>query len=117
VDLNVAIQKHAQWKFRFHQAMLEKQQMDAASISKDNNCELGKWLHGEAKALHKHCKAYAKCVTGHAAFHVEAGKVAVVVNAQRKEEAERMLGADSAYTAASKQVSVALIELQNEMAR
>lgn len=117
MDLNEAIQKHAQWKFRFHQAMLEKQQMDAAGISKDNNCELGKWLHDEAKVLHKHCKAYAKCVAGHAAFHVEAGKVAVAVNAQRKEEAKRMLGAGSAYTDVSKRVAVALIELQNEISR
>ncbi len=91
--------------------------MDAASISRDNNCELGKWLHGEAKLLHAHCKAYAKCVTGHAEFHVEAGKVAVTVNAQRKEEAKRMLGADSAFTDVSKRVSVALIELQNEVGR
>jgi len=89
--------------------------MDAASISKDNNCELGKWLHGEAKALHTHRKAYANCVTNHAEFHVEAGKVAVAINARRKEEAERMLRADSAYAEASKRVAVALIELQNEI--
>ena len=89
--------------------------MDAASISKDNNCELGKWLHGEAQTLYGHCKAHAKCIKDHAAFHVEAGKVAVAINARRKEEAERMLRADSAYAEASKRVAVALIELQNEI--
>lgn len=115
VDLNNAIQRHAQWKFKFRTAIQTNEQMDAAAISKDKNCELGKWLHGEAKVLHGQCQSYAKCLAEHAAFHTAAGKVAVAVNAGRKEEAERMLAAGSAFSEASKRVAVALIELQNEM--
>jgi methyl-accepting chemotaxis protein len=117
VDLNEAIQKHAQWKFKFRQALLTNQTMDAAAISKDNNCELGKWLHGEAQTLYGHCKAHAKCIKDHAAFHVEAGKLAVAVNAKRKDEAERMLAAGSAFSEVSKIVAVTLIELQHEIGR
>ncbi len=117
MDLNEAIQKHAQWKFRFRQAMLTNETLDAAAISKDNNCELGKWLHGEGKALHGHCGAHAKCMAEHAAFHREAGKVATVVNAKRMQEAELMMSSSSAFSEASKAVSVALIELQQEVGR
>jgi hypothetical protein len=115
VDFNEAIQKHAQWKFKFHQALLTNEAMDTQAISKDNNCELGKWLHGEAKALYKHCKAHTKCVADHAAFHREAGKVAAAVSAGRKGDAEKLLAAGSAFSEASKVVAVTLIELQNEI--
>ena len=117
MDLSEAIQKHAQWKFRFRQALLTNEKMDAEAISKDNSCELGKWLHGDAQALHSHCKAHARCIVDHAAFHREAGKVAAAVNAGLKDEAERMLASGSAFSEASKTVSVTLIELQHEIAR
>jgi methyl-accepting chemotaxis protein len=115
VDLNAAIQKHAEWKFKFRNAILSGEPLDAAAIAKDNNCEMGKWLHGEAKALYGKATSHAKCIVSHAAFHVEAGKVAVVINAKRKEEAEKMLSAGSAFSEASKRVGVAIIELKNEI--
>jgi methyl-accepting chemotaxis protein len=96
---------------------MANEQMDAPAISKDNNCELGKWLHGEARILHGQCKARAKCIHDHAAFHLHAGKIAFAVNAQRKDEAERMLGASSAFSEASKLVGVSLIELQKEIGK
>jgi len=117
MDLNEAIQKHSQWKFRFHQALMTGEPMDAGAIAKDNRCDLGKWLYGEAKALHGQRKAYAQCLARHSAFHAEAGKVAVAVNARLKGEAERMLANGSPFSEASRAVALALIELQNEIGR
>ncbi len=116
MDFNEAIQKHAQWKFKFRNAVLLKEPVDVMAISKDNNCEVGKWLHGEAKALHGHCKAHAKCLADHAAFHLAAGKVADAVNGGNKDAVERLMAAGSAFAEASKKVGVSLIELQNEIA-
>ena len=113
MDLDIAIQKHAQWKFKFLDALHTREHMDAAAISKDNNCEFGKWLHGDAKAQFGKEGSYAKCVTEHAAFHVEAGKIAVLVNAQNAVEAERLMATGSAYDQASKRVAVSIIELKN----
>ena len=113
MDLDIAIQKHAQWKFKFLDALHTREHMDAAAISKDNNCEFGKWLHGDAKAQFGKEGSYAKCVTEHAAFHVEAGKIAVLVNANKPDEAERMMAARSTYDQASKRVAVSIIELKN----
>jgi methyl-accepting chemotaxis protein len=113
VDLDIAIQKHVQWKYKFRDALHNKEQMDAAAISKDNNCEFGKWLYGDAKAQFGKVSNYAKCVTEHAAFHVEAGKIAVLVNAQNAVEAERLMATGSAYDQASKRVAVSIIELKN----
>ncbi len=113
MDLNLAIQKHAEWKYKFRTAMEKHEPMDAATIAKDNCCEIGKWLHGEAKAKHGHLASYAKCLSAHAAFHIEAGKIAALINSQKKEEAERMLSSGTPYHEASKRVGIAIIELKN----
>jgi methyl-accepting chemotaxis protein len=115
VDLNSAIQKHAEWKFKFLNAIHANETLDVNAISKDNNCEFGKWLHGEAKTLYRNAAAYAKCMADHAAFHREAAKVAAAINAKRKEEAERLISASSVFTAISKKVGVSIIELKNEI--
>lgn len=114
MDLDTAIQKHAEWKFKFRSALVEKQTLDAAAISKDNNCEFGKWLYGEAKTLYGKSATHADCLADHAAFHAEAGKVAAAINAGKMEEAERMLAGGSTYSEASKRVSVRIIEMKNE---
>lgn len=115
MDLCNAIQKHAEWKFKFRNAIHANETLDAAAISKDNNCEVGKWLYGEAKTLYGRRPIHAKCLAAHAAFHVEAGKVAVAVNAKKVDETERMLSAGSGFSEASKKVGVALIELKVEI--
>lgn len=115
MDLNMAIQKHAEWKYKFRTAMESQEIMDAATISKDNCCEIGKWLYGEAKDKHGHLKSYAKCLSAHAAFHIEAGRIAALINSHKKDEAERMLSTGTPYHEASKKVGVAIIELKNEI--
>ena len=113
MDLDSAIQKHAQWKFKFKDALHSKEHMDAAAISKDNNCEFGKWLHGDAKAQLGKEVSYTECVADHAAFHVEAGKIAAAINAKKPDEAARLMAAGSAFDQASKRVSISIIELKN----
>ncbi len=115
MDLDGAIQKHAQWKFKFRNALYNNEHMDATAISKDNNCEIGKWLHGEAKALYGKQACYEKCVADHAAFHVEAGKIAAVINAKKADEAERMMAAGAPFSESSRKVGVSIIELKNEI--
>jgi methyl-accepting chemotaxis protein len=111
MDLNTAIQKHAEWKFKFRNALLARAAMDANAISKDNNCEMGKWLHGDAAALYGNLPAYARCLANHAAFHVEAATVAKAVNALNKEDVERKRATGSAFSAASKKVGISIVEL------
>jgi hypothetical protein len=114
MDFNQAIEKHAEWKIKFRQAITGKETMDAESISKDNCCELGKWLHGEAKSKFNELSSYVECLTKHAYFHVEAGKIAKTINARKYTEAEAMIGASSPYTAASSAVRHAIMHLKHE---
>lgn len=115
MDLNMAVQKHAEWKYKFRTAMSTHEPMDVDTISKDNCCEIGKWLHGDAKTKHGHLAAYGKCVSARAAFHEEAGKIAAVINSKKIDEAEQMLASGTPYHEASKRVGVAIIALKNDI--
>jgi methyl-accepting chemotaxis protein len=67
--------------------------MDAATISMDNQCELGKRLHGEAMARCGRLASHTECISKHAA----------------------MLDSDTPYTSASGAVGVAIIKLRKEV--
>ena len=113
MDLNQAIQKHAEWKYKFRNSMHSNSSLDAEAISKDNNCDFGKWLHGEARQTLGGHRSYAACVAEHAAFHRAAAEVARAVNAKKAEQVEKLMAPGSGFAESSKKVSVALIELQN----
>jgi len=115
VDFSIAIQKPAEWKYKVRSAMISLEPMDVATISKDNCCDIGKWLHGEAKTLYGHLAGYEKCLSAHAAFHVEAGKIAALINSKKKDEVEHQLASGTPYAEASKKVGVAIVELKNEI--
>ncbi|MGA7950334.1 MAG: CZB domain-containing protein [Thiobacillaceae bacterium] len=114
MDLSEAMKAHAEWKIRFRNAITNKNTMDVASISADNCCELGKWLHGESKLKFGGLKSYADCVARHALFHQEAGKVAETINANKFDEATAMLGPNTPFFIASNGVIVAIGALKKE---
>ncbi len=114
MDLNHAVQAHVEWRIKFHSAILMQEQMDFAAIAADDCCPLGKWLHGEGKREFGKLNAYPVCVQKHAAFHVEAGKVAQAINSRRYVEAESMLGLETPYQVASLAVAAAINALKNE---
>ncbi len=116
MNLNEAIRKHARWKAWFQQAVAAGELMNAAILAKDNQCDLGKWLYGEAQSLYGMRPAHALCLARHAAIHVEAARVAAVLNAQCRDEAERMLAVGLPFSQASSALILALIELENQAA-
>jgi len=114
MDLDHAIQKHSEWKIKFRSAISKQETMDAANVSKDACCDFGKWLFGEAKAKFGTLDSYSECVSKHAAFHVEAGKVAAAINHKKYAEAEKMLGTNTPYLSASTAVAGAILKLKKE---
>lgn len=112
MDLNNAQQAHSEWKIKLRLAITKKEQLDADSISKDNCCAFGKWLHGEAASQYNRLPGYKDCVTKHAAFHREAGAVARTINGGQYEKAEAMLGAGTPYAMASTAVGSAILGLK-----
>ncbi|HEY1186729.1 MAG TPA: CZB domain-containing protein [Gemmata sp.] len=114
MDLAQAVGKHAEWKVKLRKAMITGEPLDAATIGTDNCCELGKWLHGEGRTKFGTRPAFPVCVSRHAAFHVEAGKVARAINAKRLVEAEAALESEAGYGTASSALGAALMNLKRE---
>jgi methyl-accepting chemotaxis protein len=116
MNLDNAIAAHAEWKLKFRNAIQKKEQLDAASISLDNKCPLGQWLHGEAKGKYSGLASYGACIAKHAEFHKCAGNVAKSINSGKYAEAEAMLNGGTPYSAASSAVGAAIISLRKEAA-
>ncbi|MFZ6689665.1 CZB domain-containing protein [Undibacterium sp. SXout11W] len=114
MDLSNAIAKHSEWKTKLRSAVAKQETLDAATISKDHCCDLGKWLHWEAKANFGNMTSYTECIKKHAAFHVEAGKVATSINAKKCAEAEAMLAGGTPYASASSAIGVAILHLKKD---
>jgi methyl-accepting chemotaxis protein len=97
---------HICWKAKFRTAIMNHEVLDVAMITKDNCCELGKWLHDEKNRQQmRHLKSYRDCVAKHTMVHIEAGKVAELANAGNYYEALQALNGMSAFS----QVFMALI--------
>jgi methyl-accepting chemotaxis protein len=114
MNLDDAITAHAEWKMKLRRAIQAKESLDVASISSDDKCPLGQWLHGEAKGRYARLTSYGTCLANHAEFHRCAGKVATTINAGNYSEAEAMLANGTPYAAASNAVGVAIIGLRRE---
>ncbi len=115
MNLDEAINKHAEWKVKFRVAMTKKEQLDAAAIRADNRCDLGKWLHGEGQHTHGSNGNFANLVSMHADFHRAAGKVAEQINGGSFERAEAMLGNSTEYALASANVAAAITRLKKDL--
>ncbi len=115
MDLNQAAQAHSEWKVKLRAAITKRETLDVATISADNCCPLGKWLHGDAKGKYNAFKSYSECVSRHAAFHREAGAVAKVVNAKQYAQAEAMLSAGTPFMSASAAAGSAILGLKKEV--
>jgi len=110
-DLNKVIAAHDAWKAKLRKAIVAQQELDAATIGRHDRCPLGQWLHGEAKTKYGHLAAYRECAGAHAIFHLEAGKIALLVNQRRYAEAEFALNPATAYEAASARLATSIAGL------
>ncbi|UTH73687.1 CZB domain-containing protein [Chromobacterium sp. IIBBL 290-4] len=89
--------------------------MDVETISRDNCCELGKWLHGDGRNRYGKLSIFQTCVHRHAIFHREAGKIAQMINLHQYQQAELAMQ-EGDYAVASSAVSVAIMQLRQETA-
>ncbi len=114
MNLDDAVKKHADWKVKLRMAISKKETLDAATITRDDCCDLGKWLHGEGKVKFGRLTSYADCIAKHKAFHSNAGKVATAINAKKYDEAMGMIDMNTPYAEASTVAIRAIFQLKKE---
>lgn len=104
---------HIHWVEKLRNSIVNKEMpLDVETISKDNCCDFGKWLHNKHTHSHLgHLHRYHECMEKHAAFHLEAGKVAGLANQGKYDNALWALNSDSAFTRASTVLITAIFPL------
>jgi methyl-accepting chemotaxis protein len=114
-DFDKAIDGHRQWKVKLRKSIAEKGQLDANTICKDDQCPLGKWLHGPGGARWGNKPSFVELTTRHAEFHQTAGAVARTINAGQWNDAERLIGGGSRFAQVSTEVSTLLLKAKRGM--
>lgn len=112
MNLDESVQKHAEWKIRFRTAINNKEQLDVAAVSKDNCCEIGKWLHGAGRTQCGSLGEFKRAIDAHKEFHIEAGKIAKLINAQQYADATQAIASGSHYLEVSNKVGMAFAALK-----
>jgi len=107
-DFDKAIEAHRQWKVKLRKAISDHEKLDADTLCRDDQCPLGKWLHGPGGTQWGHRPTFVELVGKHAEFHQTAGGVARKINAGQFTEAERLIGSGSQFALVSTEVSTIL---------
>lgn len=115
MDLGNAIEAHLQWKVRLRMFIngTGAERLDPAVVAKDNQCDLGKWIHGPATAYASR-PSYVALRRAHAEFHANAARVVTKTVAGDKAGAEGVLS--GSYAQASLKVVEAIQKIRGEMA-
>ncbi len=113
-DFSTAIAAHSQWKTKLRNAAQAGEQLDVATISRDDCCPLGKWLHGGGRAW-SHKPSFVELVNRHQAFHTEVGRVAKLINAGQSQRAAAMLEGGTPYAQATQGVIMAMQALKTDV--
>jgi len=113
MNFDEALRAHVRWSLQFKDAIEGESKLDIATISAADRCELGQWLHGEARAKYGTLDSYSVCVARHAHLHQVAGQLAQRINEGNYALASSLLHDGSPYTEASLEMAAAMAKLRN----
>lgn len=91
MDIRPLLWAHAEWVVHLREYVYGSGNLNACVILRDDECDLGKWIYGEAARYH-HLPEYETARLAHAAFHADAAHAVQLVQAGRRHEAELEIG-------------------------
>jgi hypothetical protein len=115
VNIDEAISAHAKWKMKLASYLSKPDQsLKASVVGADNQCDLGKWLHGEG-LKHSRLPEYSKLVSDHAEFHKLAAEIIRKADSGHKVTDEIALGSKSKFARASSAIVLSLKAMKSKM--
>lgn len=114
MNFDDAMVAHMRWKFRLTDYVAGKsaERLDPKVVCRDDHCELGKWIHGEA--ANRADPDLEELRREHAAFHTHASGVIEAFIATKRLEAETILAGP--YTVASTKVIMLIKRIRERAA-
>lgn len=115
INISEAVAAHVSWKLRLQKCLdgTSDEKLNADVVCRDDQCKLGKWIHGPARKHFDGTQAFHNLREDHATFHQLAGQI--VRHAQVNEHASAHALMDGDYKHVSHKVVMALTELNNEL--
>jgi len=114
-DFDKAIEAHRQWKVKLRKAIADRENLDADTICRDDQCPLGKWIHGSGGVQWGTRPNFVALLDKHAEFHQTAAGVARQINAGQYAQAEQLIGAGSRFAQVSTEVATILTHAKRGM--
>ncbi len=99
IDLSHAMEAHIHWKLRL-QAYVEgtsQEKLDPLMVGRDDQCELGRWIHGPGTIHFHDVAAFDELRADHVQFHQLAAQVVREVQANNHAGAEALLRGEYAH--------------------
>jgi hypothetical protein len=112
LDFKSAIDAHMRWKVRLEKCLAgnNEEGLKVEQVSRDDQCPLGKWIHGVGGERFGNLREFQEMKMEHARFHLCAGDVLTCCLAGDKEGAEQKLRSGE-YSRASERVKLFLARL------
>ena len=115
MDFQKAIEAHVGWKMKLSSYIAKPDHsLNAASVSLELNCDLGRWLASESQK-HAANPEFTKLAADHARFHAAAGNIIRKADSGQRVTDEVALGSKSEYAAASDAVVRTLMKFKIAM--
>lgn len=86
IDIRPLLRAHAEWIVHLREYVYGLGTLDVQVIMRDDQCDLGRWIYGEATP-YRHLPEYEAARQAHALFHAEAAQVVNLLEAGRRHEA------------------------------
>lgn len=116
INFDEAVQAHLKWKGRLKNFVsgIGNESLKSEVVCKDNNCALGKWIHGPG-SHYSHLHGYGVLKANHADFHKAAGAVIKAVEEKDQVSATRLLADGSEFDIKTKATVEAIQFLKSEI--
>ncbi|MFY9261530.1 MAG: CZB domain-containing protein [Gallionella sp.] len=116
LNFKTALEAHLKWKVRLMGVIdgSSSESIDPNIVSRDDQCVLGKWLHGDGEKQFKNQPGFQNVVIAHAHFHRCAGHTLDLALDGKTEEAAAEI-AGGAFAKASLEVSRHLMRLWRDL--
>ena len=106
-DIGAAIEWHQDWKLRLR-AVIEgrsQERLDPRVIGRDDQCELGKWIHTAGARQFGSRRKFADLRARHAYFHVCAGRILTLALSGQQDAAVIEIGPTGEFSRISRDVT------------
>jgi len=115
-DFMAAIEAHVRWKVRLeaHIAGNGTEELSPEIVGRDDQCVLGKWIHGSGGTAYASHPGFDELRETHAQFHRNAARIIELANAGNTEQAMASLN-QGEYASCSAKVKSKLARLSPEL--